>query len=76
MVYLRELEPVTRLEIEVANPALQRLVSNSYEVFVLSTGSPRMVRRLIATADLDNLVFGRISVDEMQLCKYEPKLGY
>lgn len=56
---------------EDVRPALERLAA-SYDVYVLSMGTPSMLESMLASADIGAFVEDAISVDEIKTFKPEP----
>lgn len=51
-----------------------RVVDAGYEVYVLSNGNPAMLEHLIEAAELEDLVSGTISADEIGIYKPDPAI--
>lgn len=53
---------------------LERLTQQGYPIYVLSNGDPEMLQSLLKGADIENLVSGVISADEIRRYKPAPEL--
>jgi 2-haloacid dehalogenase len=50
-------------------PGIRRIVEAGYDVYVVSNGSPAMLEHLVDAADLDGVVSGVVSADEVETYK-------
>lgn len=50
-------------------PGIRRIVDADYDVYVVSNGSPAMLEHLIEAAELDGVVSGVVSADEVRTYK-------
>lgn len=53
---------------------IERIVDAGYEVYVLSNGNPEMLRDLVSTADIGDVVADTISADEIETYKPDPAI--
>lgn len=59
---------------EDVRPGIERLRAAGYEVWVVSNGDPRMLAAMVEHADLEGLVAGTVSADEVRTFKPHPRI--
>lgn len=55
-------------------PGIRRIVDAGYEVYVVSNGSPAMLEHLVEATDLEGVVSGAVSADEIETYKPDPEI--
>jgi 2-haloacid dehalogenase len=59
---------------EDVSPGIRRIVDAGYDVYVVSNGTPAMLEHLVAAADLEGVVAGAVSADEVETYKPDPAI--